>query len=742
MSDVKVKFSAEDQNLSKTVSNLQRDLERLDSKSKDASKGFDMSFGKIGLAAGVAGVAVKAGMMAVEAATAAASAVVAGFGQAIDLGGQLTDLSSRTGESAGSLLVLQRAFENTGVGAEKVGPSLNKLQKFMAEAAAGGAEQSATLNALGLSMSDLAGKTPSEQMQVLAQKIAGISDPAERARASMEVFGKSGGELLPLLNNFSGELEGARGQLGSLPDVMDRSARTFDDFGDGIGALSSKAMEFAAGFLESALPALNTFTAALSGIDAAGWGQALMKQIMSVADFLIGAFKAPMPAVEAIGSALDAGMRIAANNYLNSLIDAGNFLKAFFTSDLPGLIAGQLGNALIKMGVDFAKDFVDRINIVVKAFEQFFGTAIQGIVSFFSNSFNRIVNAFAADFQNAMSDPIGFVTGKFSSALSAVTKDGALTFQSSFDSASGSVLDKVSAGLGSVSDMYGERLKTGTAAIKDEFGNLISSIEPSTKDFFGAVPASAKAVEKLKEVEASGTKIREDFLKASESTDNSKKNTAAAVTDASAIAGSFNKAEGSTKKIREELSTSAKLLKDIEGAQKKDEIDRGGRLEKRAQNQISQGNFTGARNTARQIQRNETDVAIRGSGKNRDRRDLSDIGKDFGLRMQLGEKGSDFANRIKDAKEGNSYADKMGRSVRKGETFSDQDSISKMKKGIKDEITKQNVDKPNQDGSKTGDSGGSGGDKNKPQTLDAMVSALLDLVKKIEPKLPTSALAA
>jgi hypothetical protein len=65
-----------------------------------------------------------------------------------------------------------------------------------------------------------------------------------------------------------------------------------------------------------------------------------------------------------------------------------------------------------------------------------------------------------------------------------------------------------------------------------------------------------------------------------------------------------------------------------------------------------------------------------------------------------------------------------------------------MKKGIKDEITKQNVDKPNQDGSKTGDSGGSGGDKNKPQTLDAMVSALLDLVKKIEPKLPTSALAA
>jgi hypothetical protein len=715
MSDVTVEFGAKDTNLSSTISKLKGDLSSTQAAAKNASKGFDMSFGKIGLAAGVAGVAVKAGMMAVEAATAAASAVVAGFGQAIDLGGQLTDLSSRTGESAGSLLVLQRAFENTGVGAEKVGPSLNKLQKFMVEAAAGGAEQSATLNALGLSMSDLAGKTPSEQMQVLAQKIAGISDPAERARASMEVFGKSGGELLPLLNNFSGELDGARGQLGSLPDVMDRSARTFDDFGDGMGALSSKAMEFAAGFLESALPALNTFTAALSGIDAAGWGQALMKQVMSVADFLIGAFKSPMPAIEAIGAALSAGVRIAGNNYLNSLIDGGNFLKAFFTSDLPGLIAGQLGNALIKMGVDFAKDFVDRINIVVKTFEQFFGTAIQGIVSFFSDSFNRIVNAFASDFKNAMSDPIGFVTGKFNSALSAVTKDGALTFQSSFDSASGSVLDKVSAGLGSVSDMYGDRLKTGTAAIQDQFGNLISGIEPSTKDFFGAVPASAEAVEKMKEVEATGTKLREDFLNASESADKAKKNTSGAVADADAIAGSFNKAEGSTKKIKEELSTSAKLMKDITEAQAKDSVDKGGRLEKQAQNQIQRGDFGGARVTADKIAQNEIEQSIRGTGKNMDRRSIADIGKDFGLRQQLGENSRDFTSRLKDVREGRAVADKFGGS-------------SKL------------PDRPGQDGAKTAP-GETSGTATKGG-LEGMVDAIKILLEKIEPRLPVAALTA
>jgi hypothetical protein len=720
MSDVKVKFSAEDQNLSKTVSNLQRDLERLDSKSKDASKGFDMSFGKIGLAAGVAGVAVKAGMMAVEAATAAASAVVAGFGQAIDLGGQLTDLSSRTGESAGSLLVLQRAFENTGVGAEKVGPSLNKLQKFMAEAAAGGAEQSATLTALGLSMTDLAGKTPSEQMQVLAQKIAGISDPAERARASMEVFGKSGGELLPLLNNFSGELDGARGQLGSLPDVMDRSARTFDDFGDGIGALSSKAMEFAAGFLGSALPALNTFTAALSGIDAAGWGQALMKQVMSVADFLIGAFKAPMPAIEAIGLALLAGVKQAGNNYLNSLIDAGNFLRSFFSSDLPGLIAGQLGNSLIKMVVDFSKFFVDSINSVVKGFEQFFGTAIESVVGFFSSSFNRIVNAFAADFKNAMSDPIGFVTGKFDSALAAVNKNGGLTFKTSFDAAGGSVLDKISAGLGATSDMYGERLKDGTAAIQGEFEKVVGGFEKSDRDIFGAKESFSQAADKFKEVESIGTKLREDFEKSADAASGAAKNTSAAADEADSVANSFNKAEGSAKQMKEDLSTSAKLLKDITDAEFKNSVDKGGKLEKQAQDQISKKDFGGARVTADKIARNEVEASIRGSGKNMDRRSMADIGKDFGLRQQLGENSRDFASRVKDVREGRAVADKFG--------------------GSKPLPDTKSVDKPGQDGSKTPDKK----DKGEPpkNTLDTLVGEIKKLLEKIEPKLPVAALTA
>ena len=733
MSDVTVKFSAEDQNLSKTVSNIQKDLNRLDAKSKDASKGFDLSFGKIGLAAGVAGAAVKAGMMAVEGATAAARAVVDGFGQAIDLGGQLDDLSSRTGETAGNLLVLQKAFELAGVGADKVGGTVNKLQKFLADAAAGGAEQTATLDALGISMADLAGKTPTEQMQMLASKISGISDPAQRARAAMEVFGKSGGELLPLLNNFAGQIEEAQFQLGSLPGVMNRSAAAFASLGDNLDSMGSKAKQFAAGFIEDALPALNAFTKSLSGIDAAGWGQALMKQVMSVADFLIGAFQAPMPAIEAIGQGLLAGVKIAGNNYLNALIDAGRFAQAFFSSDLPGVISGVLGNTLLKVFVDGAKALLDGINGVIKAFETWLGAAISNVVEFFTTKFSGVLNAVAQDFQAAMSDPIGFVTGKLDSALAAVMANGGDTFQSSFDKAGGSALDKISAGLGAASEEYGNKIVDGSIRAKGEFDKLVDTLGKSDKDFFGAKETSAIAAEKFNEVKAVGTKLREDFEKSATAADGAQKKTNDAVADAEAIAGSFNKAEGSTKKIKEELSESAKLMKSIADAEAKNAVDQGGRLGKRAQDQIARGDFAGARKTAEKIAENEAQAAITGTGANRDRRNIADIGKDYGLSQGLGESNTGFRERIRAAREDGVYNDfsKLDKPTSRLEEM-------KAKGSLKDELAaRRKVDAPGQDGSPEPSKPDKSSGK---QGLDGLVEKILKLVEKIEPKLPVAAL--
>jgi hypothetical protein len=70
-----------------------------------------------------------------------ARGAAAAFTDAIRVGGELNDLAARTGETAGELAVLQRAFQNAGMSGGEVGTMLNRLQRFMIEASEGGSKQ-------------------------------------------------------------------------------------------------------------------------------------------------------------------------------------------------------------------------------------------------------------------------------------------------------------------------------------------------------------------------------------------------------------------------------------------------------------------------------------------------------------------------------------------------------------------------------------------------------------------------
>ena len=628
MSDVTVTFGAKDDGVNSTIVKIKGSLDNLDRTTKQTSQGFDTGFKGMAIAGGAAGLAVAAGMKVIGAATDAARAVVGKFGDALDMGGRLTDLSSRTGETAGKLLVLERAFDNTGVGADKVGTSINKLQKFMQDAANGAEKQNQVMTALGLSLQDLQGKTPTEQMQVFAQKLAGIQDPTQRAALAMEVFGKSGGQLLPLLNNFSGELDAAKGQLGSMPGVMDKTAAAFDTIGDNLAAAKTKLTEFAAGLIQGATPALEKFTAMLSGVDAAGYGQKMGEMLMRLTDILLGAFKSPMPAIDALGSALVAHIATMGNLYINSLINGANFLKEFWSSDLPKLLIGQLASSLIKGFADGLKFFVDNIGQVIINFKEFFGRAIESIATFFSNTFNKIVNFFATDFKNAMENPVDFIRGKLGSALSAATKDGSFTFKDAYDSASGSVIDRISKGLGAVSDEYGQKLKDGTGRIDDEWKKITGNIEISAKDFFGAEGASDRVKDKLKEVEDSGRKFREQLTQG----------TGEAKGDAKGIEDNLvvgaNAMEKAAKEVKAAMTLSQQIADNIDKARKENNVDPGGKLQDRINDALDQGNERKAERLNNRIRKNEAEQELRGvdeNGNRKDRRSLRDIAKDEGV---------------------------------------------------------------------------------------------------------------
>ncbi len=82
---------------------------------------------------------------------------------------------------------------------------------------------------------------------------------------------------------------------------------------------------------------------------------------------------------------------------------------------------------------------------------------------------------------------------------------------------------------------------------------------------------------------------------------------------------------------RMQKSLATKIGADIKSRQEAEAVDPGGKLMKKAQEQIAAGRYGAAEATARQIKTREQEAMIRGTGKGRDTRALQDIARDYGL---------------------------------------------------------------------------------------------------------------
>jgi hypothetical protein len=756
MADVTVEFGAKDAGLSQTLKNVQKELAELDTQQRSAAmsadefqkslsrtkqlegmekklrsmsgamqdvgektdgvgKTFDFSFAKMTAAFSAGNIAAAGFNKAVDIAFSAARSMAQGFGDALDLGGRLTDLSARTGEAAGKLLVLETAFKNSGLGAEMVGTVINKLQNFMQDAANGGEKQSAAMTGLGISLAELKDKTPTEQMKIFADNIAAIKDPTQRAAMASEVFGeKLGGKLLPLLVSFSPALDDARGKVGSMERVMNENAATFDAAGEKIDAVKGKFAAFAAGFLSEVIPAVEGLGTSMENVDTAGFGQRLGKDVTPIIQDLINATKGASAVLADLNAVSEKatndsgrfGSSIrATKDVLNSVNEA--IFNGLTKYNLFGLAMGYL----VKRGEDLTASQKDVATSVETATE-----TIGGLGEKATETGNAIESAFSltSDFKPAID---GLSSG-WSDFNSEVT--GTAPLMESSYSLSESIAGKIDEQVQGVGDLNKQldlsksleeqikNIKTERAEKEKESAAKESERQTDLRTNLQLDLEILKAQISGNEQEERAVQYKKDYNAALKQAIDAGMGQPQAKSFADEIARARQEQAGMNK----ELSASAKLLQNIAQAEAKGGSKISG-LEQRGQKQIEKGQFQAARRTAEQIQRSEIESSIRGEGKGRDTRSMYDIGKSFGLRQQKDETSSEFAKRVKDVKEGKAeVSDKFGRS-------------------------KPLPEKPGEDGKKKEEDK----DKDQKNTLEGLVMEIKKLVEKIEPKLPQQALA-
>ena len=152
-----------------------------------------------------------------------------------DMGSQMWDMSKRTGVSVEALSVLTYAAEQSGAGVEAFENGIRRMQRTLFDAGRGLSTATDALGELGLKSKDLESLSPEAQFRLLADRLARIEDPSRKAALAMTIFGRSGTELLPMLEGGAAALDAYEKRARNLGLVMStEDAAAADTFGDAL----------------------------------------------------------------------------------------------------------------------------------------------------------------------------------------------------------------------------------------------------------------------------------------------------------------------------------------------------------------------------------------------------------------------------------------------------------------------------------------------------------------------------
>jgi len=179
------------------------------------------------------------GLGMVGAAAAAAAPFAASLKIFTSVGDAVDKAAARTGLSAEAVSELGFAAEQSGADVESLEKGVRIMQRTMVEAATGTKEAQEAFEAIGVSVKDLEGLAPDEQFAVIADRIAAIEDPAKRTAAAMDIFGRAGAQLIPLLAEGATGIEVLRGQAREFGiSVSGKDAKSAAVLNDTLNILS------------------------------------------------------------------------------------------------------------------------------------------------------------------------------------------------------------------------------------------------------------------------------------------------------------------------------------------------------------------------------------------------------------------------------------------------------------------------------------------------------------------------
>ena len=223
--------------------------------------------------------------------------ITTGFAQSQD---ELAKFSKATGQSIESLQGFRFAGGLTGVAVGDLNKGLLLVAKRARDASIGLKAPADAFRELGVEVKDASGNLKSQDVLLLdiADKFRTLPSGTQKSALAMEIFGKSGAKLIPLLNEGSVGINRMRKEAEQLGGILgDDTAKKAEDFNDSMLRLRTVMRAVQARIASALLPVLTRLSERF--LDVIKTGDNLEK-FLSGAEKAIKGFAVALGALSAI----------------------------------------------------------------------------------------------------------------------------------------------------------------------------------------------------------------------------------------------------------------------------------------------------------------------------------------------------------------------------------------------------------------------------------------------------------
>lgn len=184
----------------------------------------------------------------------------AGFGafikKSIDAADAMSKLSQRTGVAGEELARLSFAADLSDVSQDQLATGLQKLSRNLVEAANGSKQASAGFTALKLDPRQF--NTADEAFKQIAERFSKLPEGVGKTTTAIQLFGKSGADLIPLLNGGASELKKLGDEAERLGLVLSSAQlESAAEFNDNLRRMTLLSSGLANDAIKPLLPILN-----------------------------------------------------------------------------------------------------------------------------------------------------------------------------------------------------------------------------------------------------------------------------------------------------------------------------------------------------------------------------------------------------------------------------------------------------------------------------------------------------